>query len=218
MAINIAIDGPSASGKSTVAKQLCQKLGYVHLDTGAMYRCVALYSLKNGLDINDENKLKKALKDIRIDLTGDGKVYLNGQDVSQEIRTDKISQQASIVSANRYVREHLVAMQQKMAEKKGFIMDGRDIGTVVLPNAELKIYLTASSEARAKRRYLENKQRGIDSNLVQLQNEIAERDYRDMHRKISPLKKADDAILIDSSNLNKDEVVAKIMKLITEKI
>ncbi|MDO4377598.1 MAG: (d)CMP kinase [Erysipelotrichia bacterium] len=218
MAINIAIDGPSASGKSTVAKQLCQKLGYVHLDTGAMYRCVALYFLRTGLDINDEDKLKKALKDIKIDLTGDGKVYLNGQDVSQEIRTDRISQQASIVSANRFVREHLVTMQQKMAEKKGFIMDGRDIGTVVLPEAELKIYLTASSKARAMRRYLENKERGIESNLVQLQNEIAERDYRDMHRKISPLKKADDAILIDSSNLNKDEVVAEIMKLITEKI
>lgn len=218
MAINIAIDGPSASGKSTVAGQLCKRLNYVHLDTGAMYRCVALYLLRNKINTNDENKIKKVLNDIEIELKNDGKVFLNGNDVTLEIRQDEISQQASIVSAIKMVREHLVAMQQKMAEKKGFVMDGRDIGTVVLPDAELKIYLTASTQTRAMRRYLDNQQRGIESNLVQLQNEIAERDFRDTHRKNSPLRKADDAILIDSSDMTREEVVDYIMKLAIEKI
>ena len=218
MSINIAIDGPSASGKSTVAKELCRRLNYIHLDTGAMYRCVAKYALDNGIDLNDQTSVESVLNKVNIKLTSDGKVFLNFKEVTNDIRTDEISQGASIVSTYKNVREYLVALQQKMAENKGFIMDGRDIGTVVLPNAELKIFMTASAHERAKRRYLENQKRGIDSNLEELEKEIAERDYRDTHREISPLKKAEDAIEIDTSDINKMEVVERIMKLITDKI
>jgi CMP/dCMP kinase len=218
MSINIAIDGPSASGKSTVAKELCKRLNYIHLDTGAMYRCVAKYALDNGIDLNDQTSVESVLNKVNIKLTSDGKVFLNSKEVTNDIRTDEISQGASIVSTYKNVREYLVALQQKMAENKGFIMDGRDIGTVVLPNAELKIFMTASAHERAKRRYLENQKRGIDSNLEELEKEIAERDYRDTHREISPLKKAEDAIEIDTSDINKMEVVERIMKLITDKI
>ena len=218
MSINIAIDGPSASGKSTVAKELCKRLNYIHLDTGAMYRCVAKYALDNGIDLNDQTSVESVLNKVNIKLTSDGKVFLNSKEVTNDIRTDEISQGASIVSTYKNVREYLVALQQKMAENKGFIMDGRDIGTVVLPNAELKIFMTASAHERAKRRYLENQKRGIDSNLEELEKEIAERDYRDTHREISPLRKAEDAIEIDTSDINKMEVVERIMKLITDKI
>ena len=218
MSINIAIDGPSASGKSTVAKELCKRLNYIHLDTGAMYRCVAKYALDNGIDLNDQVSVESVLNEVNIELTSDGKVFLNSKEVTNDIRTDEISQGASIVSTYKNVREYLVALQQKMAENKGFVMDGRDIGTVVLPNAELKIFMTASAHERAKRRYLENQKRGIDSNLEELEKEIAERDYRDTHREISPLRKAEDAIEIDTSDINKMEVVERIMKLITDKI
>ena len=218
MSINIAIDGPSASGKSTVAKELCKRLNYIHLDTGAMYRCVAKYALDNGIDLNDQVSVESVLNEVNVELTSDGKVFLNSKEVTNDIRTDEISQGASIVSTYKNVREYLVALQQKMAENKGFIMDGRDIGTVVLPNAELKIFMTASAHERAKRRYLENQKRGIDSNLEELEKEIAERDYRDTHREISPLRKAEDAIEIDTSDINKMEVVERIMKLITDKI
>lgn len=218
MSINIAIDGPSASGKSTVAKELCKRLNYIHLDTGAMYRCVAKYALDNGIDLTDQTSVESVLNEVNIELTSDGKVFLNSKEVTNDIRTDEISQGASIVSTYKNVREYLVALQQKMAENKGFIMDGRDIGTVVLPNAELKIFMTASAHERAKRRYLENQKRGIDSNLEELEKEIAERDYRDTHREISPLRKAEDAIEIDTSDINKMEVVERIMKLITDKI
>ena len=218
MSINIAIDGPSASGKSTVAKELCKRLNYIHLDTGAMYRCVAKYALDNGIDLNDQVSVESVLNEVNIELTSDGKVFLNSKEVTNDIRTDEISQGASIVSTYKNVREYLVALQQKMAENKGFIMDGRDIGTVVLPNAELKIFMTASAHERAKRRYLENQKRGIDSNLEELEKEISERDYRDTHREISPLRKAEDAIEIDTSDINKMEVVERIMKLITDKI
>ena len=218
MSINIAIDGPSASGKSTVAKELCKRLNYIHLDTGAMYRCVAKYALDNGIDLNDQVSVESVLNEVNIELTSDGKVFLNSKEVTNDIRTDEISQGASIVSTYKNVREYLVALQQKMAENKGFIMDGRDIGTEVLPNAELKIFMTASAHERAKRRYLENQKRGIDSNLEELEKEIAERDYRDTHREISPLRKAEDAIEIDTSDINKMEVVERIMKLITDKI
>lgn len=218
MAINIAIDGPSASGKSTVAMEICNRLNYVHLNTGSMYRCVALAVVRNGIDYTDEKALKKLLKKIKIELKANGDVFLNGEDVTLAIRANEISMMASNVSTIGIVREKLVAMQQKMAEDKGFVMDGRDIGTVVLKDAEVKIYLTASVEARAKRRYAENLEKGIESNLSQLQNEIVERDYQDTHRLISPLKKADDAIVVDSSDMTKIEVVDAIMKIISEKL
>ena len=218
MKINIAIDGPSASGKSTVAKQLCSILNYVHLDTGAMYRCIALEVKRKNIDIEDVESIVEMLNSTKIQLTTDGKVYLNDEDVTDIIRTNEISLLASDVSTIKEVREHLVALQQKMAQDKGFIMDGRDIGTVVLPDAELKIYLTASVEARAKRRYLENKERGLDSNLQTLKNEILERDYQDTHRKYSPLKQATDAVVVDSTEMDKDDVVNYILELVKDKI
>ena len=214
MRINIAIDGPSAAGKSTIAKILCEKLGYVHLDTGAMYRCTALKAIRTGISLNDEAKVVEMLEDTDIVLTPDGKVILDGEDVSKAIREDDISMGASDVSKLQFVRKELVKRQQKMAEAKGFIMDGRDIGTVVLKDAELKIYMTASAFARAVRRYLQNKEEGIEtSDVATLEKEIEARDYQDMHREFSPLVKADDAIEIDTSDLTIDEVVTKIYDL-----
>lgn len=218
MAINIAIDGPSASGKSTVADELCKMLGYVHLDTGAMYRCVGLAVVRSGIDYEDDRAMKKLLKSVKIVLTNEGKVFLNDEDVTDAIRTNDISMMASNVSTKPYVREKLVAMQQEMAKNKGFVMDGRDIGTVVLKNAEVKIFLTASADARAMRRYLENQKRGIESNLLDLKQEIIERDYQDTHRKYSPLKKAKDAIEIDSSDMTKHDVVDAIMRIVVSKM
>lgn len=218
MRINIAIDGPSASGKSTVSREICKRLNYIHLDTGAMYRCAALHAKNTHTNINDEKQLLNMLETLEIDLTEDEKVILNGEDVTDKIRTDEISMASSDISTKKVVREKLVEMQQKMAENKGFVMDGRDIGTVVLPDAEVKIYLTASASARAMRRFLENQKRGIESNLITLKNEIVDRDYQDMHRKHSPLKQAEDAVLIDSSDMTITEVVDEVMRIISEKI
>ena len=218
MSINIAIDGPSASGKSTIADRLCYELDYKHLDTGAMYRCVALMAKQNNVDYTDEVQLKNMMDEIEIDFTPEGNVLLNGKDVTSEIHTDEISMLASTVSAEKAVREKLVKMQQDIASNKGYVMDGRDIGTVVLPDAEVKIFLTASVETRARRRFLENQERGISSNMRQLKKEIIDRDYQDTHRKLSPLKKADDAIEIDSSDMTIEEVVDTIMKIVETKL
>ena len=213
--INIAIDGPSAAGKSTIAKRLCSKLGYVHLDTGAMYRCTALKCLNNSIPLDDEERVVAMLKDTDIVLTPDGKVFLDGEDVSKAIREDAVSMAASDVSKLENVRKELVARQQKMAEAKGFIMDGRDIGTVVLKDAEVKIYMTASALARAQRRYKQNIEAGIETSDVEtLAKEIEARDYQDMHREHSPLKKADDAVEIDTSDLTIEEVVDRIYQLV----
>lgn len=217
MPINIAIDGPSASGKSTVSDDLCHLLNYKHLDTGAMYRCVALAVKRNKVNIGKDKELKKLLASISISFDDEKHVYLNGEDVSTKIRESDISMLASDVSTKKIVREKMVELQRQIASEKGYIMDGRDIGTVVLPDAELKIYLTASADARAKRRYLEYSERGQEVDLLTLKNEILERDYQDSHRKISPLRKAKDAIEIDSSDLTKNEVVDMIMKLVNEK-
>jgi cytidylate kinase len=218
MAINIAIDGPSASGKSTIAKNLCKKLNYVHLDTGAMYRCVGLAVKRRGIDYNDPQALHELLDSIRIELTNDERVFLDGEDVTSTIRTDEISMLASNVSAIGAVREKLVAMQQKMSEAKGFIMDGRDIGSKVLPHAELKIYMTASAEVRAKRRYLENLERGLEADLEKLTEEIRARDYQDTHRDISPLVCVEDAVVIDTSDMSIDQVVDAIYELVLTKL
>lgn len=214
MAINIALDGPSAAGKSTIAKCLAKKLGYVHLDTGAMYRCVAYKALHSGVDMSNEDALCDMIEKTDIVMKSDGTIILDGTIITNEIRTDEISMGASKVSAFKHVRELLVAQQQKMAENKGYIMDGRDIGTVVLPNAELKIFMTASAEARAKRRHLENLSKGFESDLNQIIKEIEQRDYQDTHREHSPLKKAEDAIVLDTSELTIEEVVAKIEELL----
>ena len=214
MKINIAIDGPSAAGKSTIAKSLAKQLNYIHLDTGAMYRSTAYKAVCSQISLEDENALVEMLKNTDIKLTPEGKVFLDGEDVSSSIRTDQISLAASSVSRHPLVRSELVARQQKMAEKKGFIMDGRDIGTVVLPNADYKFYIIASVEERARRRYLELESKGIHQEYDELVKDIEARDYQDRTRKIAPLRKADDAILIDTDNLNEKEVFEKIIGII----
>lgn len=216
--ISIAIDGPSASGKSSIAKIVAKKLNYVYIDTGAMYRSVGYYCLKNNIDLKNELAVSEALKNIDITMDNNNIIYLNGHDVSNEIRTDQVSMSASEVSKYQKVREFLVEQQRQMANVGGVILDGRDIGTVVLPDAELKIYQCASVETRAKRRYLENQQRGLICDFEKIKKEIEERDYQDMNRKISPLKKAEDAILLDTSNLNIDEVVEEVLKLVERTI
>lgn len=214
MRINIAIDGPSAAGKSTIAKELCKKLGYVHLDTGAMYRCTALKALRKGLAMDDEAGVCRMLEDTVIELTPDGKVFLDGEDVSKAIREDDVSMRASDVSKLQNVRRDLVKRQQEMARAKGFIMDGRDIGTVVLTDAEVKIYMTASARARAMRRYLQNVENGIETSDVEtIEAEIKARDEQDMNREFSPLRKADDAIEIDTSDLSIEEVTERIYEI-----
>ena len=212
--ISVAIDGPSAAGKSTIAKMVATKENFIYLDTGAMYRCVAYYCLTQKIDLNDEKAVEQAIEHIQIRLTPDNKVYLNDEDVSNQIRQDQVSLGASCVSKYQAVRSFLVDEQRKMAKAGNVILDGRDIGTVVLPNANLKIYQIASVETRAKRRYLENLERGLDADLETIKKEIEERDYQDTHREISPLKKAEDAIELDTSSLTLEEVVEQVLTLI----
>lgn len=211
--INIAIDGPSGVGKSTIADIVAEKLGMIHLDTGAMYRCVALYLKMNNIDYTNEEQLKSALEQISIQFI-DEKVLLNNEDVTKEIRTNEISMMTSKVSAIGMVRQKLVALQQDTTKDKGFIVDGRDICSVVLPDAEVKIYMEASVKARADRRYKEYVDNGVACNYDEIYRDIEKRDYQDSHREISPLKKADDATLVDTSELTIDEVVEEILKLV----
>lgn len=218
MKINIAIDGPSAAGKSTIAKLLAKELGYVHLDTGAMYRCVGYSALLNNVDLEDETEIEKIMKNINISFDSNGNVYINDKDVSKEIRQNKVSMITSKISAYPKVRKLLVEQQQELAKNKGYIMDGRDIGTVVLPNAELKIYMIASVKARADRRYKEYIDKGIEADYDEIYRDIEQRDYQDINRKTSPLRQADDAIKLDTSNMTIDEVVTAIRKLIKEKL
>lgn len=214
MKINIAIDGPGAAGKSTLAKCLAKKLNYVHLDTGAMYRSTAYKALQNHISLEDEEAVCKMLENTKIQLATDGSIFLDGEDVSDKIRTNEISLAASLVSKLANVRRMLVERQQEMAKEKGFIMDGRDIGTVVLKDAEVKIYMTATPMARAKRRYDQNIAKNIPTGSIEeIAREIAERDLQDMTRENSPLKKADDAVEIDTSDMSIDEVTEYIYSL-----
>ena len=214
MKINIAIDGPGAAGKSTIAKCLAKKLNYVHLDTGAMYRSTAYKALENHISLEDEEAVCKMLENTKIQLATDGSIFLDGEDVSDKIRTNEMSLAASLVSKLANVRRMLVERQQEMAKEKGFIMDGRDIGTVVLKDAEVKIYMTATPMARAKRRYDQNIAKNIPTGSIEeIAREIAERDLQDMTRENSPLKKADDAVEIDTSDMSIDEVTEYIYSL-----
>lgn len=214
MKINIAIDGPGAAGKSTIAKCLAKKLNYVHLDTGAMYRSTAYKALQNQISLEDEAAVCKMLENTKIQLATDGSIFLDGEDVSDKIRTNEISLAASLVSKLANVRRMLVERQQEMAKEKGFIMDGRDIGTVVLKDAEVKIYMTATPMARAKRRYDQNIAKNIPTGSIEeIAGEIAERDLQDMTRENSPLKKADDAVEIDTSDMSIEEVTEYIYRL-----
>lgn len=212
-AINIAIDGPSGVGKSTIADQVAESLHMVHLDTGAMYRCVAYYLVSHQIDLSDSQALDQALDSIHISFQGK-QVFLNDVDVSKEIRTNEISMFTSKVATNPSVRKKMVALQQEVAKDKGYILDGRDICTVVLPDAEVKIYMDASAKARAERRYKEYISQGIQADYETIYQDIVARDYQDSHREISPLVQAKDAIRIDTSNLTIDEVVKEVLELV----
>ena len=218
--MNIAIDGPAGAGKSTIARLAAKELGFVYVDTGAMYRAIALYLLDNKVDINNEDELKGALDNIHINIVyeaGVQHVFLDLVDVSEEIRSEKVGNMASTSSALAPVREKLLDLQRDIAAKNDVIMDGRDIGTNILPNAELKIYLTASVDVRAKRRYDELILKGENPNLEDIKKGIETRDYQDMNRDIAPLKQADDAEYIDSSDMTIAEVVDKIVKFAKER-
>ena len=217
MKINIAIDGPSAAGKSTIADILAERLGYTHLDTGAMYRAVACEAFKKEIPLDDEDRIVAMIEEMDLQMLPDGRVILDGDDVSDEIRTNEISMGASDVSKLEGCRKALVAMQQKICEEGGYILDGRDIGTVVLKDAPVKLYLTATAEARAQRRVLQNQEKGLEADYEQILEDIRKRDYQDMHREFSPLTKAEDAIEIDTSDLNLEEVTALALEIIAEK-
>lgn len=212
-AINIAIDGPSGVGKSTIADRVAESLHMVHLDTGAMYRCVAYYLVSHQIDLSDSQALDLALDSIHISFQGK-QVFLNDVDVSKEIRTNEISMLTSKVATNPSVRKKMVTLQQEVAKDKGYILDGRDICTVVLPDAEVKIYMDASAKARAERRYKEYISQGIQADYETIYQDIVARDYQDSHREISPLVQAKDAIRIDTSNLTIDEVVKEVLELV----
>ena len=219
--INIAIDGPAGAGKSTIAKALAKSRNMVYVDTGAMYRAIGLYCTRKGINGEDEAAITGELDNINVSLAyekGEQVVYLNGENVNGLIRTPEAGVMASTVSVYSQVRAKMVELQQALAEKTSVVMDGRDIGTVVLPNAEVKIYLTASSAVRAKRRFDELVEKGIECDLAQLQKEIEERDYRDMNREVSPLRQAEDAVLLDTSQMNIEEVVAAMQKIVAEKV
>lgn len=220
MKINVALDGPSGAGKSTIAKAVAKKLEYVYVDTGALYRTIAYYVISNGFDAKDENAVVSCLDKINVKLeyiSGAQHVMLNGEDVSDKIRTPEISMGASAVSAIPKVREFLFDLQQDIAKHNNIIMDGRDIGTVVLPNAQVKIFLTATAEERANRRFKELQEKGDPSTYEQVLEDIKQRDYNDTHRDIAPLKKADDAVEVDSTKMTLDEVIDAIVKIINDK-
>ena len=217
MSINVAIDGPAGAGKSTIAKLIAKKMGYIYVDTGAMYRAMALYFIRNGIKPEETQKVSEKCKDADISIAyrdGEQVVLLDDENVNGLIRTEEVGNMASATSANKNVREKLVELQKKLAANADVVMDGRDIGTVVLPNADVKIFLTASSAVRAKRRYDELVAKGEKADLSTIEADIIERDHRDMTREISPLKQADDAVLVDSSYMTIDEVVQTVVDLI----
>ena len=219
MAFNVAIDGPAGAGKSTIARAVAEKMNLIYVDTGAMYRAMALFMLREQVDLEDREAV--AARCGRADITiryeeGVQVVFLNGENVNPLLRTEEVGSAASVVSPIPRVREKLVELQQRLAAGSDCIMDGRDIGTCVLPKAQLKIYLTASSVVRARRRYEELTARGESCDLEKIRADIEERDYRDMHREESPLKQAEDAVLVDTSDLGVEQVVERILELCRE--
>ena len=219
MSMNIAINGPEGAGKSTIAKRLAKKLGFIYVDTGAMYRAMAYYFLQHNIDAKDENAIAAACPDVDVTITyanGEQQVLLNGENVNGVIRNEKVGNMASSTSVYPMVRKKLVELQRQLAKSADVIMDGRDIGTCVLPDAQVKIYLTASSATRAKRRYDELTEKGVSCDLAEIEKDIIDRDYRDMHRETSPLRQAEDAVLVDSSEMNIDEVVDAIYQVYSE--
>lgn len=220
MSYNIAVDGPAGAGKSTIAKMIAKRLNFIYVDTGAMYRAMALFMIQNKIDKEDEKAISESCKNVDITIAyedGEQQVLLNGLNVTNNLRTEEVGNMASAVAKNKDVRIKLVDLQQKMAKTVDVIMDGRDIGTCVLPNADIKIYLTASSKERASRRYKELKDKGVNCNLEDIESDIIARDEQDMNRDVSPLKQAEDAVTVDSSNMTIPEVVDAIIELFKEK-
>ena len=221
MGCNIAIDGPAGAGKSTIAKKVAKELSFIYVDTGAMYRAMAYYLLSQGIKGDEQEAIAEKCQgaDISIEYKdGEQIVILNGENVNGVIRTEEVGNMASVSSANPKVREHLLKLQRTLAASNDVVMDGRDIGTTILPDAEVKIYLTASPETRAKRRALEYEQKGIACDINQICQDIVIRDLRDMNREISPLKQAEDAVLVDSSEMGIDEVVNAILHVYRQKV
>ena len=215
--LNIAIDGPSGAGKSTISKLLAKKLGILYLDTGAMYRAVALYVDRTGTDVNDREKVVPLLEDIAIEFRGDGeekRIFLNGEDVSEAIREHRVSKLASDVSKIREVRLFLVEQQREIAKKNDIVLDGRDITSFVLPDSKYKFFLTATPEERARRRYEELRSKGFDVDYDKILEDVNDRDYNDMNRDFAPLVQVDDAVVIDSTNLTTDEVIEVILRYV----
>lgn len=216
MGYNVAIDGPAGAGKSTIAKLVAKEKGYIYVDTGAMYRGLAIHFLDKGIQPQETQKVIEACKDAEVTIAYEDAVqhvYLNGKDISSRLRNEEVGNMASVTSAIPEVRKKLLELQQNLAKTQNVIMDGRDIGTCVLPHADVKVYLTASVETRAKRRYQELQEKGEDCNLEEIAHDIEERDRRDMTREIAPLKQAEDAVLVDSSDMTIAEVVKTIVDL-----
>jgi cytidylate kinase len=212
----IAIDGPSGSGKGTIAKEIAKRLGYTYVDTGAMYRCVSLKSLRDNLKETDEEEIVKELKNMDIRLTNDGKVYMDDEDVSDEIRTMEVTHRVSKISSIIELRKVMREKQREMANKGSIVMEGRDITTEVFPDADYKFYLDASVEERARRRQLQNEEKGIKSTYEEVKAAIEERDYDDTHRPVGSLTRTDEQIYIDSSNMEIEEVINKILSIVGE--
>lgn len=217
MSFIVAIDGPAGSGKGTITKQVGERLGLINIDTGAMFRCVTLNMIEKGIGVKEENKIKEMLEKIEIDLKENGKVFLNGKDVTKRIRENDINHFISPISIIPMVRQKLLEIQRKMAEGKNIIMEGRDIGTVIFPNADIKIYLDASPEERARRRVQQNQEKGILTSYEEVLKSIKDRDQKDKTRKIAPLRKAEDAIYMDSTNMTIEEVTNEMVKMIKQR-
>lgn len=217
---SIAIDGPAGAGKSTIARMVAKKLGFLYVDTGAMYRSIALYLIRHGISDSQEEKIAEACKDIHVSIeyeNGEQQVILNGENVNGLIRTEEVSMMTSNTSKYPAVRDKLLSLQRELADTRDVIMDGRDIGTCVLPEADAKIYLTASAAERARRRYKEQTERGISCDIKEIERDIIARDEQDMNREVSPLKQAEDAVLVDSSDMTIEQVADEIVRIFETK-
>ena len=221
MSFNIAIDGPAGAGKSTIARAAARSLGFLYVDTGAMYRAIALHLLRNHVEADQTERIKELLADMTIRISysgGEQQIILNDENVTSQLRQEEVVNMASKSSANPKVREKLLQLQRDIARDNDVIMDGRDIGTFVLPNADVKVYLTASVEERAKRRYLELEEKGMDADMSKIEQDIRTRDFQDMNRSIAPLKQAEDAVVIDSSQMSIPEVMDRIVDAFQESL
>ena len=217
MGYSVAIDGPAGAGKSTIAKRVAKERDFIYIDTGAMFRAMAIHFLRCGIAADDHEKISNAVKDVSVTISyvnGEQQVFLNGENVTGQLRTEEVGNMASASSVVGDVRKKLLELQRNLAASANVVMDGRDIGTVVLPNADVKVYLTASVEVRAQRRYKELIEKGQTADLEKIKKDIEERDYRDMNREIAPLRQAEDAVLVDSSSMTIDENVQAILDLI----